>query len=156
MDNTSNEPSDPTFAPYLHAAVLLGMCLVVRGRTVGDAGGIESLRGIEGCIEAEATRLAKMEKLNAAISRNSEQMGDEIRKAQAQLGRLLKTSRSALQALNIELTEEEVKRESPIMLDGDSLAHATAALPPMQGEEEQDEAEPASGGERENDGEVLF
>lgn len=150
------DDSDPTFDPYLHAAVLLGMCLVVRGRTVGDAEGIESLRGIEGCIEAEATRLAKMEKLNAAISRNSEQMGEEIRKAQAQLGRLLKKSRSALQALNIELIEEEVERESPIMLDGHSLARATAALPPMQGEEEQDEAEPVSGGEREDDGEVLF
>jgi hypothetical protein len=71
--------------PYLHAAILLGLGLVTRGRTLGGQGDLEALRDVEGRIEDELRRLEKMEKHNESIRKNSDGIADEIRKAQRQL-----------------------------------------------------------------------
>ncbi len=55
--------------PYLHAAILLGLGLATRGRTVADQGDLEALRDIEGRIEDELRRLEKMEKHNEGIEK---------------------------------------------------------------------------------------
>ena len=125
------DESDSTTDAYLQAAILLGLGLVARGRTVGDPGDIEALRDVEGRIEAEVARLAKLAKFNDNIKTNSEHIDEEIRKGQSQLGMLLKKSRSVLKALNIELAEEDVERSSPVMVDGASLSRAQAALPAL-------------------------
>ena len=125
------DESDSTTDAYLQAAILLGLGLVARGRTVGDPGDIEALRDVEGRIAAEVARLAKLAKFNDNIKTNSEHIDEEIRKGQSQLGMLLKKSRSVLKALNIELAEEDVERSSPVMVDGASLSRAQAALPAL-------------------------
>src|SRR5262249_36891664 len=51
------DDQDPATDPYLHAAVLLGMALVARAKTVGDAGDIAALQDIESRIEGELSRL---------------------------------------------------------------------------------------------------
>jgi hypothetical protein len=60
---------DGTSDAYLHAAVMLGMALVSRTKTTGDAGDIAALRDIEGRIEAEITRLDKMQKCSETRTR---------------------------------------------------------------------------------------
>jgi hypothetical protein len=125
------DESDPTTDAYLQAAILLGLGLVARGRTVGDPGDIEALRDVEGRIETEVARLAKLAKFNENIKCNSEHIDEEIRKGLSQLGILLKKSRGVLKALNIELSEEDAERASPIMVDGASLSRAQAALPAL-------------------------
>jgi hypothetical protein len=122
------DETDPETNPYLHAAVLLGMALVTRGQTVGDAGDIAALQDIESSIEGEATRLDKMEKHNDSIRKSSDQIGEEIRKAQKALDLLLRNARSTLRALNIDLNEESVELGSPITLPNSSLSVAAAAL----------------------------
>lgn len=122
------DDEDPATDAYLHAAVLLGMALVTRGKTAGDEGDIAALRHIEGRIEAELKRLAKMEKHNESIRKNSDSMGEEIRKAEKELDRLLGEAKSTLRALNIELHEEDAERESPITLPNGSLDQAVQAL----------------------------
>jgi hypothetical protein len=121
------DESDPASDPYLHAAVTLGLALVTRGKTIGDKGELEALRDIEGRVENELSRLQRMEKHTESIRRNSDELGEEIRKAQKQLEVLLSKTKSTLKALNIELREEHVERASPIALSRDSLQKAAAS-----------------------------
>jgi hypothetical protein len=122
------DETDARADPYLHAAILLGLGLATRGKSVGDQGDLEALRDVEGRIEDELRRLEKMEKHNEGIRKNSDGIADEIRKAQRQLDLLLRKAKSTLIALNIELREEHVERSSPISLHSASYAAATTAL----------------------------
>jgi hypothetical protein len=114
--------------PYLHAAILLGLGLSTRSRSVGDQADLEAMRDIEGRIEDELRRLDKMEKHNDGIRKNSDGIADEIRKGQRQLDLLLRKARSTLTALNVELHDEAVERSTPIQLPPDSYAVSTGAL----------------------------
>src|SRR5262245_29361174 len=125
----TNAASDP----YLQAAILLGLCLTTRVKTVGGQGDLEAMRDIEGRIEDELQRLEKMEKYNEGIRKNSDGIADEIRKAQRQLDLLLRKAKSTLTALNIELNDEIVERSTPITLPSESYTVATTALSALSG-----------------------
>ena len=122
------DETDAATDPYLHAAILLGLGLATRSRTVADQGDLEALRDVEGRIEDELRRLEKMEKHNEGIRKNSDGIADEIRKAQRQLDLLLRKAKSALTALNVELRDESVERSNPIILPSESYTTATTAL----------------------------
>jgi hypothetical protein len=119
----------PSTDAGLHAAILLGMGLVTRVRTAGDAGDIAALRDIESRIESELGRLDKMEKHGDAIRKNVDGIGDEIRKGQKALELLLRKAQSSLRALNVEIIDEPAEASSPIMLPQGSLEAAVLALP---------------------------
>jgi hypothetical protein len=123
------DDQDPATDAYLHAATLLGMALVTRARPIGDPGDISALADVEARIEAEVTRLEKMEKYAEAIRRNADGITDEARKAEKALDLLLRKARNTLRALNIELHDETGERRSPLGLPNDSLERAIAALP---------------------------
>lgn len=123
------DDQDPSTDPYLHAAVLLGMALVTRSRTMGDAGDIAALRDVEKRIEAEVSRLEKMETHSAAIRRNVDGISEEIRKAQKGLDLLLRKAQSTLRALKVEMQDEGAERKCPISLSISSLPNAVLALP---------------------------
>ena len=123
------DDQDPATDAYLHAAVLLGMALVTRSRTTGDAGDIAALRDVEARIEAELSRLEKMETHSSAIRRNADGLSEEIRKAQRALDLLLRKAQRTLQALNVELHDEGAERCSPIALPNDSFDAGVLALP---------------------------
>jgi len=123
------DQEDPSTDPYLHAAVLVGMALVARTKTTGDAGDIKALQDVEARIEQELSRLEKMEKHSDSIRKSVDGMSEEIRKGRAALGRLLTKAQSTLRALNIELSEEIVERASPIALPVGSLEKAVLSLP---------------------------
>ncbi|HEY0708408.1 MAG TPA: hypothetical protein VGG33_16495 [Polyangia bacterium] len=110
------DDEDPAFDPYLQAAVLLGMALVSRCKTVGDKGEIDALNDIEDRIAAEIDRLQKLEKHNEAIRRSADGISDEIRKLRKGLDVLVQKAQSTLRALNVEVREELVERASPIAL----------------------------------------
>jgi hypothetical protein len=114
--------------PYLHAAILLGLCLASRTRTVGSEGDLSALRDIEGRIEDELGRLEKMKKLNDGIRQNSDGIAEEIRKARDKLDLLLRNAKSTLTALNIELHDEAVERSNPITLPVESRSTAVTAV----------------------------
>jgi hypothetical protein len=123
------DDQDPATDPYLHAAVQLGIALVTRSKAVGDAGDIAALRDLEGRIEAELTRLEKMEKLSDGIRRNVDGISEEIRKAQKALDLLVRKAQSTLRALNVEMSDEGAERQSPITLPAESLDRAVQNLP---------------------------
>jgi hypothetical protein len=123
------DDQDPAADAYLHAAVLLGMALVTRCKSVGDEADIAALRDIETRIEGELKRLDRMEKHSESIRKSVEGIGEEIRKGHNALERLLRNAKSTLLALNIESREEALERESPIALPLGSLDRAILALP---------------------------
>jgi hypothetical protein len=127
------DETNPAADPYLHAAILLGLGLATRGRTVGEQGDLEALRDIEGRIEDELRRLDKMEKHNEGIRKNSDGIADEIRKAQRQFDLLLRKAKSTLIALNIELRDEVIERSTPISLPFGSYVAASSALSDLPG-----------------------
>jgi hypothetical protein len=122
------DDADRASDPYLHAAILLGLGLVIRGDQVGDQGDIDALRDIEGRIEQEITRLDRMEKSTDQIRKHSEVIDAEIRTARKQLDVLLRNAQKTLKALNVELHEETVERASPIALAVEALAGPAAAI----------------------------
>jgi len=122
------DDQDPATDACLHAAILLGMGLVTRIRTAGDAGDIAALRDIEARIEGELDRLEKMEKYSDAIRKNVDCIGDEIRKAQKALEILIRKAQSTLRALNVEVSDEPAEASSPITLPKGSLEAAVLAL----------------------------
>jgi hypothetical protein len=123
------DEQDPATDAWLHAAILLGMALVTRARTAGDAGDIAALRDIEARIEGELGRLERMEKHSDAIRKNVDGIGDEIRKAHKALELLLRKAQSTLRALNVEVSDEPAEVSSPITLPKGSLEAAVLALP---------------------------
>lgn len=123
------DDQDPSTDAYLHAAVLLGVGLITRTKTIGDEGDIAALRDIEKRIEDELARLEKMEKHSENIRKNVDGISDEIRKAQKKLDLLLRNARSTLTALNIEVSDEAIELESPIALPKGSFDAAVLALP---------------------------
>jgi hypothetical protein len=127
------DDQDPTTDPYLHAAILLGIGLITRVKTAGEAGDIAALRDVEARIEREVSRLEKMEKHSDTIRKNVDGISDEIRKAQKALDLLLRKAQSTLRALNVELTDEAIEATSPITLPRTSLEAAVRSLP-SQGE----------------------
>lgn len=127
------DDQDSTSDAYLHAAVLLGLGLVTRKKTQGEEGDINALHDIEGRIEGELSRLDKMEKYNDSVRRNSDNIGEEIRKANKALDLLLRKAKSTLTALNVELVEEDIERDSPIDAGNGSFDDAVAVLPRVNG-----------------------
>jgi hypothetical protein len=122
------DETDVAADAYLHAAILLGLALATRVRTVGDQGDLKALRNIEGRIEDELQRLERMEKHTESIRKNSDGISDEIRKAKRQLDLLLQKAKSTLTALNIELHDEAAERSTRISLPEGSYLTATSAL----------------------------
>jgi hypothetical protein len=132
------DEQDPSSAPYLHAAVLLGLGLVTRSKTVGDAGDIAAIHDLESRIEDELNRLGKMEKHNESIKKSADNISEEIRKAHKALDLMLRNAKSTLRAMNIELTEEAAERASPIRLPSGlpDAVEAVLQLPRKTGTDE--------------------
>lgn len=120
---------DPASDAHLHAAVLLGMALVTRTRPAGDPGDIAALRDVESRIEAELSRLVKMEKHSDTIRKNADGISEEVRKAQKALDLLLRKAQSTLRALNVEVQDEAAERSSPIAVPAGSQEAAAFGLP---------------------------
>src|SRR3569623_168692 len=124
------DQEDPPTDACLHAAILLGMALVSRAKTTGDAGDIAALRDIEARIENELARLERMEKHSDTIRRHVDGLAEEIRKGHKALSVLVKNAQSTLRALKVELHDEEAERGSPILLPEPSLDEAEKAITP--------------------------
>ena len=112
---------------------------MTRANAAGDEGDLEALRDIEGRITSELSRLDKMRKSNDSIRKNSDAIGEEIRKAENALDLLLRKAKCTLTALNVELSEESEERTSPITFAKGSLDASREAIV------EDDDADSATG-----------
>lgn len=124
---TWNEEDAGTDA-YLHAALLAGLSLATRRKALADTGDIKALEDVGQRIEAEISRLGKMKQHNENIRRNSDSISDEIRRGEDKFDLLLRKATDVLEALNIEIQDEEAERKSPVALPAESLERASALL----------------------------
>ena len=128
------DPEDSSTDPYLHAAVLLGIALATRKRHLGDTGDLQALTDVEQRIATEIERLAKIAKANESIRRQSETISDEVRKGREKLDILVCKAKETLKALNVEIQDEGVERQTPISFESDSLDGLGEALKKASGE----------------------
>ena len=78
---------------------------------------------------AGRSRLERMEKHSESIRKNVDGISDEVRKAQKALDVLLRKAKSTLEALKVELHDEDAERSTPIGLPNGSFESAVLALP---------------------------
>jgi len=95
-------------------------------RTAGDEGDIAALRDVEKRIEDELGRLERMAKHSDTIRRGADGISEEIRKAEKALDVLLRKAQSTLRALNLEVSEEEAERRTPIQFEQKAIAAIAA------------------------------
>ena len=96
---------------------------------VAVAGDIAAMNDVGARIEAELSRLEKMEKYSESIRKNADGISDEVRKSQKALDLLLRKAQSTLRALDVEVYDEDGERETPISLRNSSFSTTTHALP---------------------------
>ncbi len=72
-------------------------------------------------MEAEIKRLEKMEGLTSNISRDAGKLAEEVRKSRDKLKQLVGKGKAVLMALEVEVTDVEAERASPIQLEAGGL-----------------------------------
>jgi hypothetical protein len=112
---------DDSTDAYLRAAIFLGLALVQRTKTVGEAGDIKALHDIGDRVEGEIARLDKMDKSCETIRKNVDSISDEVRKGKNALDLLLRKAREALKALHVDVFDEATERQTPIALPAGAI-----------------------------------
>ncbi|APR75148.1 Hypothetical protein A7982_00494 [Minicystis rosea] len=100
---------------YLHAAVLLATALTARARGPENAGSRDALRDVEQRICKELDRHTKMRKMIESIEKNAHDLSEELRRGTDKLEGLLRSAKSTLKALDVELAEEEAEGAPPVI-----------------------------------------
>jgi hypothetical protein len=136
LAKTSAAPTFPRFARYgskllvvwdaddevsnglLHGAIIAGLALAQRKSAVRDSGDINALADIENRLLKEVERLEKMDSEAEKIGKSASKIRDEVRKATAELRRVADKGKATLRALQVEVHEEQVEVDSPIVADG--------------------------------------
>lgn len=120
--DAENENSDA----FLRAGVLAALFMVTRRRVDADEGDLEALRDVEKRIMTELSRVSKIRKANETISKSSDEIREELRIGDRKLELLLESAKETLKALNVELHDEEMERQSPIGLPAKANGAGTA------------------------------
>jgi hypothetical protein len=102
----------------LHGAIIAGLALAQRKSAVRDSGDINALADIENRLLKEVERLEKMDSEAEKIGKSASKIRDEVRKVTAELRRVADKGRATLRALQVEVHEEQIEVESPIVADG--------------------------------------
>jgi hypothetical protein len=118
---------DPSTDPTLRGALMAALAMATRRKNDADEGDLQALRDVEKRIQDELVRIAKMRKANDKISQSSDEIRDELRKADRKFEILLDKAKDTLRALNVELLEEAEEVASPIMLPGGDGRETPAA-----------------------------
>ena len=118
------DSEDGATDPALRGALLAALAMATRRKNEAGEGDLTALRDIEKRIQDELNRIAKMRKANDKISNSSDEIRDELRKAERKFELLLDKAKDTLRALNIELVEEAEEVASPISLPNKPVSPA--------------------------------
>ena len=110
------DAEDSQTYPTLRGAVLAAVAMATRRKNDADEGDLKALQDIEKRIQDELSRIERMRKANDRIATSSEDIRQELRKAERKFELLVESAKQTLQALNVELHDEEMERQSPIGL----------------------------------------
>ena len=110
------DDENPSTDPYLEAALMAGLSIVVRTRSSAETGDIQALRNLEQRALAEIERLETIEKAAEKIRRQLDIIETEAKRARTGVRKMVEDCRKTLAALNVELTHDEAER-TPITVD---------------------------------------
>lgn len=123
------DESDPATDVFLRCAVYLGMGLVSRTRAAGDPGDTAAISDLAGRLEAEITRIERMEKLNEGARRANDGLADELRKSRRAVERMVADTQAVLRALHLDVVDETTEANTPIAFRDAPRDGATHSLP---------------------------
>lgn len=123
---TTWDVEDPSTDPTLRGALVAGLAMATRRRSEVDEGDLKALQDVERRVQDELNRLVRIRKSNERIRQSSDDIKDELRKAERKFELLLEKAKDTLRALNVELAEEEVEAATPILL-GPTSANTVAS-----------------------------
>ncbi|HEY2408419.1 MAG TPA: hypothetical protein VGI10_20570, partial [Polyangiaceae bacterium] len=110
------DAEDPASDPYVQAALMVGLGLAIRHRTVASGGDLQALQGIEQRIAKEVERLQEIQEAAAKIRKQVETIDRLASTGTQKLQKMLGDAKQTLLALKVELRDEQAERESPISL----------------------------------------
>lgn len=145
------DPDNGASDADLRGALLAALAMASRRKAGADEGDITALQDVEKRIQDELSRISKMRKANDKISNSSDEIRDELRKAERKFELLLDKAKDTLRALDVDLLDEAAEVASPIELPSrpphsqplgsPEVVHAPPVTGEVSGSEDVDDAE---------------
>lgn len=125
--------------PYLEAALMVGLALAIRHRTVASDGDLQALQKIEQRIAREVERLLDIRGAAEKIRKQVEVIEEAADNGNRGLQKLLKDAKKTLCALKVELNDDAEERASPVLLSppvaNDGASEMAATQPAIRNSE---------------------
>lgn len=116
------DDEDPSSDVYLQGALMVALALATRRKTNIEDEDLQALEKVEQRVRTEIARLEKIRAAAEKIRSQVDTIENEVRVGHKKLGILVRDAKKTLAALNVELSEEDEERESPIEIDVDRLS----------------------------------
>ncbi|MBK8997352.1 MAG: hypothetical protein IPM35_16610 [Myxococcales bacterium] len=110
------DEEDPASDLALEAALMVGAALATRRSPKADDGDLQALAKIEQRIAQEVERLERIRDAAGKIRKQADAIEKEATTGTKKLGNIVKDAKKTLAALDVELSDEAIERESPIAL----------------------------------------
>lgn len=107
------DPEDSSTDPVLRGAIVTALAMS-RRKKMGDEGDRKALADVEKHMHEELSRLIRMRASVERITKSSDDLREELRKAQGKFEKLLDKAKSTLRALDVELVDEDAEVGTPI------------------------------------------
>lgn len=108
------DDADPSTDPYFQGALMVGLALATRTKTLAEPGDLQALQNVEQRLVQELKRLDTIRSAAEKIRKQAEAIEKEVATGEKKLGKIIADAKQTLTALNVELRDEEVERVSPI------------------------------------------
>jgi hypothetical protein len=108
---------DPLSDGLLHGAIVAALALAQRKQPLANKGDIKALSGAAQLLLKELERFGKIDKFAENIQRDAGKISDELRKTRKAIERTISNTQAALEALEVELRDEQAESASPIRVD---------------------------------------
>jgi len=95
---------------------MVGLALASRSRSTAEQGDLQALKQIEERLVSELGRLGDIKKRAESIRRSAEAIEKDVEVGQRKLTKIIEDAEKTLIALNVDFSNDEAERGSPIQL----------------------------------------
>ncbi|MCC6664998.1 MAG: hypothetical protein IT375_14695 [Polyangiaceae bacterium] len=108
------DEEDPSSDLTLEAALMVGVALATRRSPKADDADLQALARIEQRVAQEVERLERIRDAAEKIRKQTETIEKEVATGSKKLGSIVKDAKKTLAALDVELDDDELERETPV------------------------------------------
>lgn len=105
---------------------MLSRAVAIRTKRTVEEGDLQALQTVEQRLVQELKRLDAIRDAAAKIRRQVETIEKEVSVGEKKLGKVIEDAKKTLVALNVELQDEELERDSPIVMETGGFADEPA------------------------------